>query len=787
MKIILLALRSLTRFRLYSAINIMGLALSLACVIIISRYVYSELTTDHFASNHERLYLSVRHWNNNEKAPLFFTTQNVMMRKDYKNPLDIPEIEKHTSFVSLKNVTVEAGNKGFSADVLAVDSVFLQILNFPVLKGDVAKLLKEPKGAVLTDSFAKKLFKDQDPIGKIINYNGQLLTVQGITGKAGTKSSLSFDLMISRELQWRWPPVNYYSIALTVPHADIDDINKKLKSMYDPQNTRSFLFQLFPLDKLYMETYIQKGEKTFLQGNASSVHILSVTALLLLLIGVFNFVHLNSVVILKRRKEFSMKKVFGARPFQLFIQLFIENLFMTALALFLAWVIIEMTYGIQSHILEIKAIVSERYNIGISILLLLFLPVITALHTFVRFSRKPVTSSLQNIDRSKGKPEIKTIFLTLQYGLTLSLIVCSLFFIKQLNYMLDTDPGYRTKDIIKVWFQRPTSSMSYTVEEIKHQEDANKYILETLQSSPVFETSCFGISPYEFPLNPINKKKVRIPGGQWEKVIHITVSPDFLKLYDIPISGKDLPVAENEVLLNETAKRLFSKNGKLPEQLEDERSAKGTSLLVKGFTGDFQTVHLSQNNEPVILSIHNESPFSQNKLMAAISPGHRQEAIRFLKKLHGEVGQGDFEYTFVADEIEELYNKDKLAAIIYTVFALIAILISSLGLFGLSLFDVQQRYREIAIRKVNGATTSIIMQMLLRKYYKLLAIAFIVATPVTWLAIHKYLENFAHKASISWWLFAAALLLTGTISLLTLVWQIRKAARTNPAEAIKSE
>ena len=119
----------------------MGLALSLACVIIISRYVYSELTTDHFASNHERLYLSVRHWNNNEKAPLFFTTQNVMMRKDYKNPLDIPEIEKHTSFVSLKNVTVEAGNKGFSADVLAVDSVFLQILNFPVLKGDTFYVL----------------------------------------------------------------------------------------------------------------------------------------------------------------------------------------------------------------------------------------------------------------------------------------------------------------------------------------------------------------------------------------------------------------------------------------------------------------------------------------------------------------------------------------------------------------------------------------------------------------------------------------------------------------------
>lgn len=246
--------------------------------------------------------------------------------------------------------------------------------------------------------------------------------------------------------------------------------------------------------------------------------------------------------------------MFGARPAQLFIQLYIENLFLTAFALFLAWVIIEMTYDIQIHILEIKAIVQKHYNIWISILLLLLLPAITALHTFVRFSRKPVISSLQNIDRSKDKPEIKTIFLTLQYGITLSLIVCSLFFIKQLNYMLATDPGYRTKDIIKVWFQRPTSSMSYTTDEIKHQEEVNKYILETLQSSPIFETFCFGISPYEFPLNPLHKKAVRIPGGEWEEVIHITISPDFLTLYNIPVFGKGLPIAQNEVLLNEQPK-----------------------------------------------------------------------------------------------------------------------------------------------------------------------------------------------------------------------------------------
>ena len=787
MKIIQLALRSLTRFRLYSAINIIGLALSLACVIIISRYVYSELTTDHFASNHNRLYLSVRHWHNNEREPLFFTTQNILLRKDYKNPLDIPEIERHTSFVSLRNVTVGYNDKEFSVNALATDSIFLQILNYPILKGDVTTLLRDPKGAVLSDSFAQKLFKNQNPIGKIIHYNGQLLTVQGITGDATTKSSLSFDLLISRSFQWRWPPVNYYSVALVAPHTDIDKINNKLKSDYNSADKRSFLFQLFPLDKLYMETYIQKGEKTFLQGNINSIRVLSVTAVLLLLVGAFNFVHLNSVVILKRRKEFSMKKVFGARLIQLFVQLYIENLFLTAIALFLGWVLIEITNDIQIHTLEIKSIVPMSYNILISVSLLLLLPIVTAVHPFMHFTRKPIASTLQNIAQDKNRPEIKNIFLTLQYGITFCLIVCALFFVKQLNYMMYTHPGYRTKDIIKVWFQRPSSQMSYTEEEVKRQEETNRYIWEKLQASPVFENSCFGISPYEFPLNPINKKKARIPGGEWKEIIHITVNRNFLTLYNIPVSQGALPVAENEVLLNETAQRLFSENGLPPTQIEDDRTQKGFSLFVKGFTNDFQTVHLSQNNQPIILSVSDEPVYPQGKLMAAISDGHRQEAIRFLKKLHDEVGNGDFEYSFVADEIKEIYDKDKQVAILYSIFAFIAILISSLGLFGLSLFDIQQRYREIAIRKVNGATTNIIMQMLLRKYYRLLAIAFIIATPVAWLGIHKYLENFAHKASISWWLFAIALLVTGSISLLTLIWQTRRAARMNPAIAIKSE
>ena len=168
MKIILLAIRSLVRFRLYTIINILGLALSLACVIIISRYVYSEATTDHFNKKHEQLYLSLRHRGNGELPPVLCTTDNVLLKKNYINPLDIPEIEKRTSFVSLNDVEINIDEKKFNAHVLATDTLFLQLLDYPVLEGDRARLLADPKEAVITSRFAQKLFGKENPVGKNI-------------------------------------------------------------------------------------------------------------------------------------------------------------------------------------------------------------------------------------------------------------------------------------------------------------------------------------------------------------------------------------------------------------------------------------------------------------------------------------------------------------------------------------------------------------------------------------------------------------------------------------------
>lgn len=786
MKIVLLAIRSLMRFRLYTVINILGLALSLTCVIIISRYVYSEAKTDHCYTDYQNIYLSVRHWPNGDRTPRLMTMDNVLMKRDFVHLLDIPEVARKTSFVSLFDVTVNSEGKNFGAHVLATDTVFLQLFDYPMVEGSRLHALSDPKSAVITQSFARKLFGSKSPIGKNLQYNEHLLTIQGVVGEPATQSSLTFDVLVSQKLQWRWPPINYYTAALLVEGSSVEKINKQLKDAFNHPDNKSFLYQLFSLKDLYLNNTLDKGENMFRQGNLSSLQILSIVGILILIVGVLNFIHINSVVILKRGRELGMKKVFGASPRQLFIQLFAENLALTAVALLVGWALIEITSGLQVNVLRIPSVTPPGFGLAVSLALLIGLPFIITLYPFFRYCYRRTITSLQGIQPKKNSLGGRPVFLVAQYCITVCLIVSALFFTRQLDFMLNADTGYRTKDIIKAWFRRPSSVMIYSEEDQKLDAYNNKRIDEAIKSSPLFTSWCFGISPYEFTADLFNLVKARKAGGEWQDVLFVKVKPEYFDLYKIHLTG-DLPVANDEVIANVAAGSLITPNDDLGT-IEIQKGGEVNAYSVKGIIPDIQTVHLSRHNLPLILTVEQtDEYFYQGKCMAAIVPGRRQEAIRFLKELHDELIGGEFEYSFVEDEIQTLYDKDKQVAFIYSVFALIAILISSLGLFGLSLFDIQQRYKEIAIRKVNGATTTIIAGMLLRKYYLLLGIAFLIATPLSWLAISKYMESYANKAPLSWWIFAIAFLITACISLFTLIWQIRKAARTNPAEAIKTE
>lgn len=790
MKILLLAIRSLSRFRLYTAINIVGLAMSLACVIILCRYIHRELTTDHFIKDLDRVYYTVLD-RSTEKQPFIASSFD----KALPDLSAEASIETMSSHIAQAHDRISYNNKKFDVKLLAVDSNYLKIITYPILKANRVPLLAQPDEAVLTKEFAQKVFGDTDPIGQtIVHASGNTATVTGILDIPGTQVSYPFDLLVSEGLQENWKRLATQLVCLK-PHTDAGDINKRFDYYTETQSWGSGVrIQLFPLKKFYFDKQISCYYDACLKGDYSHIIILSIVAALLLIVGVFNFVNIYTVLMLKRAREFGMKKVFGANSRQVALQLYLENLFMTIIALFIAGIFIELSQGIVYGIMGIPLITNTQFSVLLSVGILLLLPVITSVYPFFRYNYSAPITSLRSINRGGGSTISRSLFLGLQYTITIILIVVSIFFIKQLNFMLNTDLGYRTEHIIKTQLLHdPTSD--------KEWEEARQkamLIYQKVETTPLLSAYAFGNAPY----SPRYTTPIKVPGGEYKDIVCQSVSENYFKLFNIQLkdgrlwdnASESYTYTDYNVIINETAQKLFNIKNLNGAILEAERPFIFSSMEefnkipqynIVGIVKDFSTGHLSTATLPILYYYYKDDP--REAFMAHIPDGKEQEAISFLKQLYQEVEGGEFNYTFISEEIRNMYNKDEQISYIYSVFAIIAILISSLGLFGLSLFDVQQRYQEIAIRKVNGATTFIMMQMLLQKYYKLLGIAFLIATPISWLAISWYLENFAHKAPVSWWIFVVALIITGGISLVTLIWQIHKAAETNPAKAMKSE
>lgn len=801
MKIILLAIRSLMRFRLYTVINIFGLTMSLMCVMIISRHVYRELTVDHFNKNLDRICLVTQHFEE-ETRPRFYYIFNTGTGLGDARLANHPSVEKVAPFSSFEEDYITVGDKKYNARILVADTAFLQILDYPIVSDNRQTPLNDPQGAVITRKFARKLFgTDKNIVGKSLQHsNGKTITISTVIDDPVGKSSIQFDLLVSWQLQAKWGRA-FNAFVLLAPGTDIDKLNKEFISNRKEGNKETPI-QLLPLGKAYFDKTVNLFDNTYLRGNYTNVLVLIGVAFLILLVGIFNFINIYTVLMLKRARELGMKKVFGARAWQMLVQLAGENIVMIGCALFFAWILIELSGGAIEATLGISQVNNPAFDLALSAGILILLPVVTSVYPFIKYNYTPPITSLRSVNAGGNSVVSRSVFIVFQYVITCCLIMVSLFFMKQLHFMLNADLGYRTKDIIKVQFiKHPSNVWSMPAEErmqyFSNVKRLDGEIRQKMNASPLFSQWVYGDSPHTIQESGI---RLKTADGTYKEVCSASMSAPNIRMYDLQLKeGRfwndsiDHPYSY-QFIINETAQKLFNITDLTTALLQPESRLWFTSredmntnppYEVIGVVKDFKFTHLSRPTPPLVIS--NFGNYNTQKLMATIVPGKKQEAIAFLEKLHNDTVGGEFEYSFVEDEVSALYQDDKKAAYIYSLFTVIAILISSLGLFGLSLFDVQQRYREIAIRKVNGATTGVVMQMMLRKYFKLLGLAFIISVPVSLLAIFRYLENFANKAPVSWWIFAVALLITAGISLATLIWQIRKAAATDPAKAMKAE
>ena len=690
----------------------------------------------------------------------------------------------------------------FTVQTMVTDSLYLGMMPHPVITGK--HTLSTPNDAIITRKLAKRLFKNENLIGKTLKVStGDIVTITGMIDEPSTKASVQFEIIISQSLRNNWSRMAYELVQLHRAE-DVTELNKKNQKPMElmSHGKRPIFYQLTSLKDFYMNHNLLVYDKV-LRGNQTSLNILTVVAILLLLVGIFNYVNLYTVVMLRRAREFGVKKVFGANGKTIFLQLYFENFCLGAVALLFIWTLVEITRNIVTSWFEIPVMSDLSFDIWISVFLLLGMPLITSIFPFVRYNYAAPINSLRSVGVSGNSVVSRMIFLFIQYVITVSLVIAAIYFSRQLYYVLHYDLNYNTQDIIQCpLFSKQTSWDITSEEEWQAQQQKESADMELVQrrmdESPLFSQWTYGQLPIF--INPPSAQCTASTGEKAAMTINFA-DQRYMELFGLKL--KEGRIWDNEkdqfvqykFIINETAKRVFRIEDITKASLQTERRMFYTSGIdlnenppyeIVGVIEDFKVGHLSNPDYPLAFCFSQASHTSP--LLASIVPGKRREAIKYLEDLFHEInGDGEFGYSFAEDDIAAMYHDDQRTTRIYITFAMIAIFISCLGLFGLSLYDIQQRYREIALRKINGATTRDVFRLLLRKYCYIFGSAFVVASGVSYIIIYKYMENYYHHAPLALWIFLTAGFIVALISFCTLWWQIRKAIRINPTKVLKGE
>ena len=789
MKTLKYSWRFLMRSKSYTIINLLGLACSLACSIILMRYIHRELTVDTHCIDREHVYAICTNTEGNRGL-------SGLKQYNYDTiSIDNRFVEAMATYIPLEKDYVISGTNRIPARCLVTDSVFFQLFHYPIVQGKLS--LTTPQSALLTEKYARKIFGNENPIGKILRYsNGKDITIEGIVGEPECKTTINFDIILSSKLSQHWERMNT-ELYRFLPGTDINAINKTgsvPRYINDPEyDTRTHTFSLISVKDIYWDGSLTDREPAmFLSGNHSHLIILSGVCLLLLLTGILNFINLYLVALLRRGKEYGLKKVFGVCGRTLFANIWIENTLLVLSALLVSWLIIEIMSAPTEYLFDTHFSYTA-FDGWLSASILLLLPVITSIYPYIKYNYTSPILSIRSIGAQSHSKHFRMFFLGAQYIITFLLVVLSLYFNRQLGMLLSTEPGFRTKNIMNVNLVYESKDFSsYTYESMQQRRQRVMQLDNELNACPfieLYEPSYENILTPTFGTNYLNNKG--------EKVflnIHYA-TPAFFKLYDIKVIEGEIPDINKEdrrtvFVVNKAALKALgytSINGVgVIEENQKKANANASLQPIVAVVEDYFEGHLTSGIKPTIYPVG--ARFSGDLYQIAYTPGKKKEVIDFLRNLEYKLyGSEDFEYTFLEDDIKAMYTQDRQTATIYSIFAGMAIIISSLGLLGISLFDIRQRYREIAIRKVNGASAKDLYRLLFRKYITVLIIAFVIAIPLACYLINTYTQDFAVRAPVSIDIFIISLLLVIIISLGTLAYQIQKAAHINPTQIMKTE
>ena len=771
--------------------SIITVFLGVLSISLLFTYVYNELSMDNFHHREKDIYMTVirtspeSQWKGIEATSFF--------KFNYK---EYPELENLVSLVKYKEGEVQFTFKesSFSPEGIIADSSLFRVFDFKLKVGDEKTVLSDPDAAILSEQLAKKMFGKENPIGKIIKVSAnreKIFTVKGILANMPSNSSISFDFILPKHsASFDRMGVDF---LLAKQGFDKNAFIKKIETIghKHSQFTKSQM-SLVALDDVYFTGKSSDFNNIFSHfGNKKSLNVLYIIMGILFVISALNFSNLQVININASIKNMGINKISGARGYHIFYQKVTEVLLLICIS---ALLITGVYIAILPYFNIISGVMLSPHPLMVLFINVVILVVLMALAmiypTFI-FSRIPITLSLKNQIFSTNKLVGRQAIVTIQFTLSIFLLIASVVVVKQLNMMLDKDLGFSSSNNIKTRFFYEIPRTDIREERMKRRAEQQKnfqYVKNELASHSSVNSYSQGLSPIT-PFTMAWKLKDGDKDYTTEKGLIVT--PDYLKLFGLNLVegrffeyGKDKERGKT-IVINEAAKRYWGINDISKARILNKSWEPVEGYEIIGVVKDFNFEHLSVKPQPLIMLYFEDI---ENEFFIKFNVGSTQTGLLFIQQLFKKFNPGaTFQYSFLSDEIEALYQKEKRLSQIYIFFTLIAFLISATGLFTIALYDTHKRTKEIGIRKVNGARVSEILTMLNKDFIKLVAIAFVIAIPIVYYAMNKWLENFAYKTDLSWWIFALAGLLAFIIALITVSWQSWKAATRNPVEALKYE
>ena len=777
-----MAVRFLMRARSYTIINLLGLAFSLACSIILIRYIHRELTVDANCVDAETVVVPLR-----ESYGKWVPSSMMYMDSVY---IADGQITERCRIVPEENANIVYEDQTYTVDMLAVDSAFFRFFAYPVVSGTIE--MPGNDAAILTRDFAGRLFGKENPIGKVLVYGKKTVVVRGVIDVPSCKTTWRFGLLVSHGLQ-KWSRMNI-ELLRVLPGINLDAINQAGNVYRETEYSGLMRSKFIPWKQLYWDSSAFVEKSLMNHGNSSYLFILSGVVALLLAVGILNFVNLYMVMLMKRSREYGIKKVLGLSRLSLLGEIWLENFVLVLASLFVAWLLIEIT------VVPVERLLGEQisytvFDVWLSLGILLLLPLLTSVYPYVKYGYRSPVKSMRNLSMRYSVTS-RVVFLGVQYVVTVLLVVLSVYFDCHFQFLTDTPPGFRTAGILEANLYKDNwySDRNERNEHIKN-------LRKSLDECPYIESysNCsYSELTTGAQVNIVNDKDTML------SIRTVFVPSSFFSLYELKVVEGKLPgnindIVHSEIVLNQAAMKAFGYNhceeafvrAEAPLWIFGDKDGNiikgGMELMpVSAVIGDCYFGKLTDGIKPIVFVVSRE--FVNDKISIAVQSGKEKELLDYLRKTVKEIyGTEEFEYAWLSDVVKAQYAHDRKIATVYSVFAFIAIVVSCMGLFGISLFDIRRRYREIAIRKVNGASLHDLYWLLGGRYLKVLLVSFAVAVPFAWVMLYKYTEDFVLKAPLSLWIFIIALLLVAVISLGTLWWQVNKAARINPADVMKSE